>query len=99
MPKIKFKKDQYRQSRGGTSKLLKIYCASCSQYLFSYQKDGPGIIKRTYLDRIMEPQFDLGENLNCFKCGKLLGTKMIYEKEVRPAYRIYVGALSRSLVK
>ena len=99
MPKIKLKKDNYRHSRGGNSKLLNIYCASCGQYLFKYQKDGPGILKRTYIDRISEPAAALPENLKCFKCERLLGTKMIYEKEDRPAYRLYVGAVTKSLIK
>ncbi len=49
---MKLKQDKYRKDRGGSSKLLDISCKRKRHHLFYYQKDGPGIIKRLYLDRI-----------------------------------------------
>jgi len=33
------------------------------------------------------------------KCKRLLGIKYIYEKEKRPAYRLFVGAVVKKIVK
>jgi hypothetical protein len=79
-----------------------LSCEKCCQPIAVYQKDGPGILKRLYLDRISAPQ-ELGgggiKNLVCGNCGVLLGVKYIYEKENRPAYRLFAGAISKKVVK
>lgn len=97
MSSIKLKNDKYRKSRGGYSRLLEIRCSSCNGNLFNYQKDGPGIIKRLYADRIHENI--KGKNLKCKNCDKLIGNLTIYEKENRPAYTIYLGAIKKKIIK
>ena len=51
---MKLKSDKFKKFRGGYSRLLNIACSKYSTHLFFYQKDGPGILKRMYLDRIYE---------------------------------------------
>lgn len=92
---LKFKKDKYQKARGGTSKFLNIYCANCKEFLLLYQKDGPGPLKRLYLDRIFEPEelsrWQEIKNitdvpvLTCKNCKTVIGTPYIYEKENRHA--------------
>ena len=53
--KVTFKNDRFRKSRGGHSRWLMLFCEKCSYDLAVYQKDGPGILKRLYLDRIAPP--------------------------------------------
>jgi len=53
---IKIKKDKYFQERGGTAKIINVKCANCGSLLFTYQKDGPGWLKRCYLNRIILPE-------------------------------------------
>ena len=98
--KIKFKNDKFKKDRGGYSRLLDIFCENCRKHLFYYQKDGPGILKRIYVDRIYESEkLDPNKNLICPNCKSLLATPMIYEKENRPAFRIFVGAITKKIVK
>ena len=52
MSHIAWKNDTYKKARGGYARLLAVSCATCGTHLFYYQKDGPGIVKRLYLDRI-----------------------------------------------
>ncbi len=92
-----FKKDRFQKARG-PSKLLQIICASCSHSICLYQKDGPGLLKRMYLDR-MSGITDFPENLICTSCKKVLGHKYIYEKENRPAYRLFMGAVAKKISK
>lgn len=92
------KKDKYLKSRGGTFKIYKIYCKDCGAFLFHYQKDGPGILKRLYLDRIDQSK-DLHLKGKCHQCKKNFGVAYIYEKENRPAIRLFVGAVKKSLKK
>lgn len=103
--KYKIKNDKYRKNRGGTSKILKINCFVCKHEVCTYQKDGPGALKRMYLDRILIPvkqesltQGNTGDFI-CPNCKSVLGTFMIYKLENRQAYRLFVGAITKKLIK
>lgn len=96
--KTNLKNDKYRRVRGGHSRLLDVSCAKCSTHLFYYQKDGPGILKRTYIDRIVGLKIGKS-NLVCSKCKELLGVSIIYKKENRLAIRLFVGAVSKKITK
>lgn len=92
------KNDKYRKSRGGYSRVLQLSCASCGHSLFRYQKDGPGILKRLYIDRIQNYS-SAGSKLSCPKCKAVLGIKITYKKENRPAYRLFVGSVAKKITK
>lgn len=93
--------EKFRRSRGGRSRFLALSCESCGAFLFNYQKDGPGILKRLYLDRINRKGKGVSSSakLTCPKCKTLLGVSIVYKKEKRPAYRLFAGAVSKQLVK
>lgn len=93
-----FKKDFYKKSRGGYSRLLDLSCVTCGTHLFYYQKDGPGLLKRLYLDRIYQ-LIDKPKQLICSKCKTVLGVYGIYEKENRPMYRLFVGSISKKIIQ
>lgn len=73
-----------------------------------YQKDGPGPLKRLYLDRIVSPQ-NLADKqkyaiskipkLVCSGCKRTLGVAYIYPKEKRSAFRLFVGAVTKKVTK
>ena len=50
-----------------------------------------------YVDRFIDivPK---GRELICQKCNRVLGTPIIYEKELRPAYRLYVDSVTKKIV-
>lgn len=80
--------------------MLDISCEHCGRHLFYYQKDGPGILKRMYLDRIFESDgIKLDTNLICPQCKRLLAVPIIYEKENRPALRLFVGAITKKIIR
>lgn len=95
-----FKSDRFKKNRGGYSRWLSLSCEKCKNQIMIYQKDGPGILKRIYLDRIVFPT-DLSEkkNLECKKCKTVLGVPIIYEKENRLSYRLFVGAIEKKIIK
>ena len=94
-----FKNDKFRKARGGYSRLLVISCEKCDAQICSYQKDGPGPLRRIYIDRISEPKVSLSrKDLICPKQHSL-GIKIIYEKEDRPAFRLFVDAVKKAIVK
>ncbi|MDD3711131.1 MAG: hypothetical protein PHP37_00800 [Patescibacteria group bacterium] len=103
-----FRKDKYKSSRGGHSRLLNVCCRKCENLVVVYQKDGPGNLRRLYLDRIFEPSEMVGlQNnnikdvpvLKCKNCSEVLGTPYIYIKEKRKAFRLYKGSVIRRLKK
>lgn len=96
---MKLKQDKFRKNRGGYSRLLDIFCSKCGTCLFSYQKDGQGILKRLYIDRIISSVTPIKEKskLQCKGCGELLGVPMIYEKERRVAIRLFAGAVIKKI--
>src|SRR5262244_3080508 len=102
MSYMEWKVDTNRQAREGYSRLLAVSCATCGTHLFSYQKDGPGIVKRLYLDRIYQSNAYTGlqhcafqdiPHLLCPQCGEHLGIPMVYQKEQRLAFRLFAGAV------
>jgi len=93
----KLKSDKYKKARGGSSKLLQISCAECGEIICDYQKDGPGSLKRMYLDRISNPNVSISEkSLKCSQ-GHLLGVAIIYKKENRPAFRLIIESVRKSM--
>lgn len=94
---MEFKNDKYKKNRGGYSRWLFLSCEKCKQELFVYQKDGPGILKRLYRDRIIGESKT--KDLVCPKCKTLLGVGVVYKKEDRPSYRLFSGAISKKIIK
>jgi hypothetical protein len=99
MVKISFKNDKYKKARGGYSRLLNITYQKCFSFICKYQKDGPGNIRRMYVDRIIEPSILI--NKKDFSCpkGHLLGVKIIYDKEKRLAHRLFVDSIIKKIIK
>ncbi|MBI2045615.1 hypothetical protein HYT23_06155 [Candidatus Pacearchaeota archaeon] len=107
---MKLKRDNYFRERGGTAKIINVSCDSCGKLIFVYQKDGPGWLKRCYLNRIIEPEkysrmwkdksikehgdFD---NLKCV-CGNIIGSP-IKHKDGRLAFHLIRGKFKRSSKK
>jgi hypothetical protein len=95
----KLKNDNYRRARGGYSRMLTISCEKCGAEVCKYQKDGPGTLRRMYLDRISDAKAPLNrKDLSCSK-GHLLGVKIIYDKEKRSAFRLFVDAVTKKINK
>ena len=90
------KNDKYSQARGGWSRILAISCDHCEGHICFYQKDGPGPLKRMYVDRMIGIQPE-GDELTCLACGRTLGMKIIYKKEDRPAYRLFQNAVKKRI--
>lgn len=91
------KYDKYRNSRGGYSRILDVKCEHRSSHVCFYQKDGPGSLRRMYFDRMIDLQSN-DDFLLCKKCKRTLAMKINYEKENRPAYRLFVESVSKSIV-
>lgn len=101
------KSDKFRKARGGHSRILDVSCAKCGSHLFYYQKDGSGILKRTYLDRIYKSSKYSGlqskklktlPQLSCHKCKEVIGIPVVYKKEKRLAYRLFVGGVTKKII-
>ena len=103
------KNDKYKKARGGPSRLLDICCSACGAYVITYQKDGIGHLKRTYIDRIVGPSlFDELKsirsaktlpNLVCPQCSAVIGTPYVYVREARLAYLLNPAAFSKKIAK
>ena len=105
---LEFKKDRYRKTRGGYSRFINIYCSKCGNFVALYQKDGPGPLKRMYLDRIFAPELIVGLDrvvlkkltpLTCRKCEQILGVPFLYKKENRSTFRLFEGSVSKKITK
>ncbi len=99
MKKTVFKSDKYKKARGGYSRLLQISCEKCAAVLCLYQKDGPGLLKRMYIDRMIQPNVSVTtKELRCPGCKETVGIQIIYKKEQRLAYRLFVGSVTKKIV-
>lgn len=98
---MKFKNDIFKKVRGGYSRLLEIRCRKCEEFICYYQKDGPGGLRRMYLDRMFEPTVPVSKKaLSCSE-EHILGMKIIHEKgkEKRPAFRLFADSVVKKIVK
>ena len=98
MEKFILKKDKYKKARGGKSRIFEINCCNCKKHICYYQKDGPGLLKRMYLDRILGYK-RVGKEFICESCGAKLATLIIYEKENRLAYKLFLGKVNKRIIK
>ncbi len=102
---FKIKRDKYLAARGGTAKITRVRCAKCGKKIFLYQKDGPGWLKRCYINRIISDSFNSSnehdestlKNLTC-DCGELIGTPMQH-KDGRLAFKLVRGSFKRTNIK
>lgn len=108
MKSLTLKRDKFRKARGGHARALEIRCEKCGHFLALYQKDGPGPLKRMYVDRILSPQnlanllntpFKKLPQLACDRCQRLIGVPYLYEKEKRPAFRLFVDSIVKRITK
>lgn len=100
--------DNFTVARGGYSTLLSIACNKCRHEVLLYQKDGPGPLLRMYADRVLAPENlvkkaasiktkeEMGD-LACPACSRVLAAAVVYEKEQRLAFRIFVGSIRKSV--
>lgn len=105
--KLKLKKDRYFRERGKSAKMIRVSCFVCGNFLLLYQKDGPGWLKRLYLNRIYAPEeyACLQRNLRIktprdlqplyCSCGALIGSPMVH-KDGRLAFHLVRGAFKRA---
>jgi hypothetical protein len=105
---FEFKKDKYKNARGTHSRLLNLHCRVCGKIFATYQKDGPGNLRRLYMDRILHPKKLTNlekkslKNINvlkCSKCDEVIGTPYIYKKENRKAFKVYQDAIIHKIKK
>ena len=102
------KRDKYKSARGGYSRLLNLHCRKCNTIFAEYQKDGPGNLRRLYMDRIIAPQKIVGLHkksikdispIKCPKCGFMVGVPYVYKKEKRKAFRVFQDAIVKKVKK
>lgn len=95
---MQFTNDEYKQNRGGYSRLYEITCRKCGDVICNYQKDGPGNLRRLYVDRMS--QAPNSKELVCSN-GHVLGVKIIHTEhgESRKAYRLFVDAIKKRMLK
>lgn len=91
-----FKNDKFKKSRG-KSRVLDVRCDHCETHLAYYQKDGPGMLKRMYVDRFIDSKPG-GKELTCKQCERTVGVLINYKKEDRPAYRLFAGAVTKKII-
>ena len=102
-----FKNDLYKCVRKGKSHLLELSCAERGHRVGFYQKDGAGLLKRIYIDRILAGEAMATKkisslkslsSLHCKKCKELLGIPVLFGEERRYAYRLFTGAITKKIV-
>ena len=105
---IRLKNDKYRKARGGYSRFLEIHCEKCNAAIAIYQKDGPGLLKRMYIERIASPEYfsklrhipiQKVPKLACPRCKQLIGIPYIYAKEKRPTFRLFEGSVTKRVIR
>ena len=81
--------------------MLDITCERCGAVVCRYQKDGPGQLRRMYVDRILAPVMVWKKDwkLTCGACGKWLGICAIWQKEKRPCFILFHDVVRKKTAK
>jgi len=88
-------RDKFLKARGGKAKLITIFCTSCGERAFIYQKDGNGPLHRCYVNRFVpEVLAPYPEVLSCSRCKSKLGTMHVHN-DGRLAYNMIIGTYVR----
>lgn len=107
--RIRMKKDKYLRAKGGKAQIVNVLCTNCGKSVLLYQKDGPGWLKRCYLNRILGPRKweELQHNLKIKEsndmpnlvcdCGALIGVPMRHKDE-RLAFFLKRGKFKRKKI-
>ena len=95
---MEFIKDSYKSDRGGYSRLCKISCHKCRDVVCLYQKDGPGNLRRLYIDRMSDLKVSIKNKTLICNNGHILGIKIVYEKEDRSAFRLFVDSVAKKVL-
>jgi len=97
---MKFIADEYKNSRGGYSRLYKIICRKCNDPICLYQKDGPGNLRSMYLDRMFDQTTNHKKKELTCQNNHILGIKITHNEhnESREAYRLFVDAIIKTPV-
>lgn len=105
---FEFKKDKYKNARGTHLRLVNLHCRVCGNLFAIYQKDGPGNLRRLYMDRIFYPKkltnlqdkpLNKIPTLKCSKCKEVIATPYIYSKENRKAFKVYQNMIVKKIRK
>lgn len=95
----KYVSDKYTKGRGSFSKRVEVRCINCATTQFVYQKDGNGAIEKIYFDSILDNFVVKKEaKLTCSKCEKLLGSRFIFGKDKKMAFKVYPGAIYYKII-
>jgi len=99
--RMKYKNDEYKQVRGGYSRGYQIFCRKCNKPICAYQKDGPGNLRRLYLDRMSQLGVSATKKELVCSVGHVLGIKIVHAEhgESRPAFRLFVDAIIKLPIK
>ena len=94
MTNIKFTNDKYTKGRGKFSKRVAVKCVNCAEIIFNYQKEGNGAIEKLFFDNILD-NFAVKKEakLICPKCEKVLGSRFVFGKDKKSAFKVYPGAI------
>jgi hypothetical protein len=68
--------DKFRANRPQWTRIKNISCEKCKAHVCFYQKDGPGELRRMYIDRILESKVNLYSNELLCPNKHILGIKI-----------------------
>ena len=78
-----FIQDAYQARRGGSSRVLDVCCEGCAKHVTFYQKDGPGSLRRMYVDRFID-MTPAGDELCCPASASLAFSSRMPRKTAWP---------------
>lgn len=83
---MKYQNKEYRKTKNTFNML--VICGVCKYELFNYEKLGRGNLLRAHIDRIIESNTVLDDELICPKCSNILGHKIFIKEKNKYVYRM-----------
>lgn len=83
---MKYQNKEYKKTKN--TMLMLVICGVCKYEIFNYEKLGKGNLLRAHIDRIIESNTKLIDNLTCPKCQNILGTKVYIKEKNKYVYKM-----------
>lgn len=75
-----------------------VSCGYCKTDIAKYQKMGKGNLLRLHIERIIKGPKRYGQDLECSSCGRVLGHRVILEKENEIFYKMIRSTFNTKLL-
>lgn len=83
---MKYQNKEYKKTKN--TFLMLVICGMCKDEILLYEKKGKGNLLRAHINRIIESNVLLNDELKCSNCNNILGYKVFIKDKNKYVYKM-----------